>query len=49
MSGYSDLASDGKTVYVVYERGAAPSDRDPEAIAFTTFGVTPFKSLAVDT
>ena len=43
VSGYSDLASDGKTVFVVYERGAAPSDRDPEAIAFTTFGVDALK------
>ncbi|MBL9160424.1 MAG: exo-alpha-sialidase [Verrucomicrobiales bacterium] len=43
VSGYSDLASDGKTVFVVYERGAAPSDRDPEAIAFTSFGVDALK------
>lgn len=43
VSGYSDLASDGKTVYAIYERGAAPSDRDPEAIAFTSFGVDALK------
>ncbi|MCB1230799.1 MAG: exo-alpha-sialidase [Verrucomicrobiae bacterium] len=43
IAGYSDLASDGSTVWVVYERGAAPSDRDPEAIAFTSFGVDALK------
>lgn len=43
IAGYSDLASDGSTVWAVYERGAAPSDRDPEAIAFTSFGVDVLK------
>ena len=43
IAGYSDLASDGTTTWVVYERGAAPSDRDPEAIAFTSFGVDALK------
>lgn len=39
VAGYSDLASDGSTVYAIYERGAAPSDRDPEGIAFTSFAI----------
>lgn len=43
VSGYSDLASDGKTVFSVYERGANPSDRDPEAIVFKSFGVDALK------
>ena len=43
IAGYSDLASDGETVWVVYERGAAPSDRDPEAIAYTRFGIGELK------
>lgn len=43
IAGYSDLASDGESVFVVYERGAAPSDRDPEAIAFTSFSAGELK------
>ena len=43
IAGYSDLASDGETVWVVYERGAAPSDRDPAEIAFTSFPVADLK------
>lgn len=43
IAGYSDLASDGETVWVVYERGAAPSDRDPAEIAFTSFPVGELK------
>ena len=39
IAGYSDLASDGSTVWVVYERGAAPSDRDPAEIAFSSIAV----------
>ena len=43
IAGYSDLASDGKTVYVVYESGANPSQTDPEAIVIQTISVDDIK------
>lgn len=43
IAGYSDLASDGKTIYVVYESGANPSQTDPEAIVIRTISVDDFK------
>ena len=39
VSGYSDLASDGTTVYAIYEKGAQSSANDPEAVVFTKFAV----------
>lgn len=43
VAGYSDMASDGKTIYAVFEKGANPSDRDPEAVVFKSFGLDALK------
>ncbi len=43
IAGYSDMASDGKTIYVVYESGANPSQTDPKAIVIKTINVGDFK------
>ncbi|NNE90157.1 MAG: exo-alpha-sialidase [Verrucomicrobiales bacterium] len=43
IAGYSDLATDGETVYVIYEKGALGSANDPEAVVFRAFKVSDAK------
>lgn len=43
IAGYSDMAADGNTIYLVYESGANPSQTDPEAIVFRTVNVGDIK------
>ncbi len=43
IAGYSDMAADGNTIHLVYERGANPSQTDPEAIVVRSFGAADIK------
>jgi sialidase-1 len=43
IAGYSDMAADGNTIHLVYERGANPSQTDPEAIVVRSFSAADIK------